>query len=40
MMNASFNVRPRMYASGATSTTPRSISRGNVSGPVISYSAS
>ena len=28
MMNASFSVRPRMNASGATSTVPRSISRG------------
>ena len=31
---------PRMYASGATSTVPRSISRGRVSAPVISKSAS
>ena len=27
MMNESFSVRPRMYASGATSIVPRSISR-------------
>ena len=40
MMKASFSDRPRMNASGATSTTPRSIRRGRVSGPVISYNAS
>ena len=40
MMNASFSVRPRMKASGATSTVPRSISRARLSPPVISNSAS
>ncbi len=40
MMNASFKVRPRMNASGATSTVPRSISRERLSPPVISNRAS
>ena len=40
MMNESFSVLPRMYARGATSTVPRSISRGSASAPVISNRAS
>ena len=40
MMNASFSVRPRMYASGATSMVPASMSRGIDSGSTMSCSAS
>ena len=40
MMNASFSVRPRMYASGATSMTPACISFGIDSGSIMSCSAS
>jgi hypothetical protein len=32
MMNESFKVRPRMYANGATSIVPRSMSRLTASG--------
>ena len=40
MMNASFSVRPRMYASGATSIVPAASSLGMVSGSSMSCSAS
>ena len=40
MMNASFKVRPRMYASGATSMVPAAMSRGIESGSTMSCSAS
>ena len=40
MMNASLRVRPRMYASGATSMVPAAISRGIDSGSIMSCSAS
>ena len=40
MMKASFSVRPRMYASGATSIVPAAISRGIESGSSMSCSAS
>ena len=36
MMNESFKVLPRMYASGATSMAPRSISRETASGSSMS----
>ena len=36
MMNESFSVRPRMYASGATSIVPRSIKRATTSGSSMS----
>ena len=38
--NASLSVRPRMYASGATSTIPASISFGIISGSTMSRNAS
>ncbi len=40
MMNASLSVRPRMYASGATSMVPAAIRRGIESGSSMSCSAS
>src|SRR6478609_1533297 len=40
MMKASFRVRPRMYASGATSIVPAAISRGIDSGSIMSCRAS
>ena len=40
MMNASFSVRPRMYAKGATSIAPRSVIVATLSGSIMSYSAS
>ena len=40
MMNESFRVRPRMYASGAISIVPAAISRGIESGSSMSCSAS
>ena len=40
MINASESVRPRMYASGATSITPRSCMRWQVSAPSMSNIAS
>ena len=36
MMKESFSVRPRMYASGATSIVPRSMSRLTASGSTMS----
>ena len=40
MMKASLSVRPRMYASGATSMTPACISFGMASGSIMSCKAS
>ena len=40
MMKASLSVRPRMYASGATSMVPAAMSRGIESGSSMSCSAS
>jgi len=40
MMNASFKVRPRMYARGATSMVPAVSSRGIESGSSMSCKAS
>ena len=40
MMKASFSVRPRMYAKGATSTAWRSMSLWKASAPIISLIAS
>ena len=39
-MKALLSVRPRIYASGATSMTPADISFGTNSGSIMSYSAS
>ena len=39
-MNESLSVRPRMYASGATSITPAAMSLGIVSGSIMSCSES
>lgn len=40
MMKESLSVRPRMKASGATSMVPAAMSRGIVSGSIMSCSAS